>query len=197
MKRVLKKSFFDRPALVVARELMGKYLVRNYRGREVALMITEVEAYDGPDDLASHAGRKRYSKNSVSGRASIMFGPAGRFYIFLTYGMHWMANVVTGPVGYPAAILFRAGSYRDPKTGAEVVVNGPARLAKFLKIDGSFNDRPAARATGLWFEDRGVRIPRSRVAASHRVGVAYAGPIWGEKKWNFKIKNVAGLKVDK
>lgn len=177
-RKILPQSFFDRPTLVVARDLLGKYIVRKYRGHEIAFMITEVEAYDGPDDLASHARRKRYSKDNTVGRASVMFGPAGRFYIFFTYGIHWMANVVVGPVGHPAAILLR---------GADGI-SGPARLTKFLHINNSFNGLSASRTTGLWFEDRGVHIPHSRVVTSRRVGVAYAGPIWGEKKWNFKIK---------
>jgi DNA-3-methyladenine glycosylase len=102
--------------------------------------------------------------------------------------MHWMVNVVTGPKEYPAAILIRGGSYRQPKTGEVVAVNGPARLTRFLKIDGSLNDKPATRATGLWFEDRGVKISGLYVIASKRVGVDYAGPIWAKKEYNFKIK---------
>jgi DNA-3-methyladenine glycosylase len=194
MKLIIKKLFFDRPTLVVAREMLGKYIVRripaigDQHAHQIALMITEVEAYDGPHDLASHASRRRYAKDPKTGRASVMFGEAGRFYMFFTYGMHWMANVVIGPKNYPAAILFRAGSYRDAKTGREISVTGPARFAKFLQLDGSFTGKAASRATGLWFEDRGVAIPRSQVVASKRIGVDYAGPVWAEKEYNFHIK---------
>lgn len=194
MKRILTPSFFNRPTLVVARELLGKYIVRripaigDQHAHQIALMITEVEAYDGPHDLASHASRRRYAKDPKTGRAAIMFGEAGRFYMFFTYGMHWMANVVTGPKNYPAAILFRTGSYRDPKTGREISVIGPARFAKFLRLDGSFTGKAASRATGLWLEDRGVAVPHPQIVGSKRIGVDYAGPVWAEKEYNFRIK---------
>ena len=103
MKKVLAQPFFDRPTLMVARKLLGKYLTRCWRGRTIALMVTEVEAYDGPHDRASHASRGRTPRNYL------MFGEAGRFYVYFTYGMHWLVNIVTGPHGYPAAVLLRAG----------------------------------------------------------------------------------------
>lgn len=182
MRKVLSRSFFDRPTLVVTRELLGKYIVRKYRGRAIALRITEVEAYDGPFDLASHASRGR------TPRASIMFGEPGRWYVYFTYGMHWLVNVVTGPKDYPAAILLRAGSYLDAKTAKEIVVKGPARLTKFLKIDGALNGKRASRKAGLWFEDRGARIDRKKIIAAKRIGVDYAGPIWSVKKYNFTVR---------
>ncbi|HVO28911.1 MAG TPA: DNA-3-methyladenine glycosylase [Candidatus Paceibacterota bacterium] len=181
MATMLTRKFFDRPTLAVARDLPGKYLVREYRGRRIAVMVTEVEAYDGPRDLASHASRGR------TPRTTVMFGPAGYFYIYFTYGMHWLVNVVTGPQDYPAAVLIRAGAYRDPKTRREVFINGPARLTRFLKIDGALNGEPAARAGGLWFEDHGVKVARKDIKIAKRVGVDYAGPVWSEKKYNFKI----------
>ena len=133
MKKILTQESFDRPTLKVAEELLGKYLVRKYRGREIAAMITEVEAYDGPNDLASHASHGRTE------RTKIMFGPPGRWYVYFTYGMHWMLNIVTGPEEYPAAILIRAVEE----------VNGPARTTKFFKVDKQFNGKTASRKTGL------------------------------------------------
>jgi len=144
-------------------------------------MITEVEAYDGPLDRASHAFRGR------TPRTTVMFGPAGVFYVYFTYGMHWMVNAVTGPEGYPAAVLLRAGEYRDLKTGKAIAIKGPARLTKFLGITGAENRLPSARKSGLWFEDRDVRVPRSKIIAAKRVGVDYAGEIWAQKEYNFKI----------
>ncbi len=185
MRTFLSADFFDRPATKVARELLGKYLVRSFpgrggrRGRAVALMITEVEAYDGPRDRASHASRGRTPRNAP------MFGKAGRFYVYFTYGMHWLANVVTGPEGYPAAVLLRAGVSRDPATGEERPLRGPALLARFLGIGKAHCGKPAGRRTGLWFEDRGAKIPPRAIIARRRTGVDYAGPYWAGRKYNF------------
>ena len=171
MRKILPASFFARPTPAVARDLLGKYIVRRWRGREIALMITEVEAYDGPKDRESHASRGRTARNDV------MFGPPGIFYVYFTYGMHWMLNVVTGRRDYPAAVLIRAAGG----------VTGPARLTKFLRVGGAQNKTPAARGTGLWFEDRGVRVPRTAIAAMKRVGVDYAGTTWAEKPLRFMM----------
>ena len=148
----------------------------------MAAMITETEAYDGPRDRASHASRGR------TPRTMPMFGEPGYFYVYFTYGMHWLVNVVTGPVGFPAAVLLRGGVCGAPKAERGRHLDGPARLTKFLKIDGAQNGRPAARRTGLWLEDRGVRIPRRIIIAQKRVGVQYAGPHWAGKKYNFSIR---------
>ncbi len=171
MARVLSAKFFDRSSVVVARELLGKYLVRRYRGRTTALMITEAEAYEGPRDKASHAYRGRTERNAV------MFEGAGRWYVYFIYGMYWMLNVVAGPHGYPAAVLIR---------GVEGAP-GPGRLTKALRIDKGLNGRTAGRASGLWIEDRGVKVPRSRIVRTPRIGVAYAGE-WAAKPYRFFIK---------
>ena len=182
-KRTLPHAFFARPTLAVARGLLGKYIVRKWRGREIALMIPEVAAYDGPHDRASHASRGR------TPRTDVMFGPPGVFYVYFTYGMHWMLNIVTGQREYPAAVLIRAGAYRNPETGALMRVTGPARLTKFLRVSGAQNRMRAGRANGLWFEDRGVRVPRAKIMAGKRVGVDYAGEIWAAKPYNFKMRD--------
>ncbi len=175
-RKILTADFFDRPTVAVARELLGKYIVRRYNGEIAALMITEVEAYDGPKDLASHARR------GVTPRTKIMFGSAGFWYVYFTYGLHWMVNIVTGPKDYPAAILIRAGEKEDGTP-----ISGPARLTKHLHIDRSQNEKAAIKNTGLWIEDRGVTVPRAQIVASKRIGVDYAGEIWAEKKYNFKL----------
>jgi DNA-3-methyladenine glycosylase len=144
-------------------------------------MITEVEAYDGPLDRASHASHGR------TPRTKIMFGPAGQFYVYFTYGMHWLVNIVTGPEDYPAAVLVRAGKYHDAEKREWVAVNGPARLTKFLKITGAQNGKIAGKKTGLWFEDRGTRINRGNIAADKRVGIDYAGPVWKNKLYRFTL----------
>src|SRR3989338_9952334 len=142
MPKILKPQFFNRPALIVAQDLLGKFIVRRYRGQETALMLTEVEAYDGHNDKASHASRGKTERNQV------MFGKAGFWYVYFTYGMHWMLNIVTGPKNYPAAVLIRGTDK----------ITGPARLTRCLKIDKKFNGLLAAKKSGLWIEDRGCKI---------------------------------------
>jgi DNA-3-methyladenine glycosylase len=172
MRKILTQAFFNRPTLTVARELLGKYLVRKISKREITLKISEVEVYAGPHDRASHASRGRTERNKI------MFGPAGIFYIYFTYGIHWMLNIVTGPKNYPAAILIRGT--RE--------ISGPARLTKFLKITGKLNNKPAKPISGLWFEDRGEAIPKNGVKRTPRIGVDYAGPLWAKKLYRFVIK---------
>ncbi len=184
-KKALPLSFFNRPTVVVAKTLLGKYLVRRYRGKTIALMVTEVEAYDGPRDMASHASRGRTPRNEL------MFDEAGHFYVYFTYGMHWLVNIVTGPRGYPAAVLIRAGAYEDSRTGTLCHVHGPARITKFLHIGGALNGKRTSKGNGLWLEDRGVKIPRKAIAARKRIGVDYAGPAWANKKYNFALRDSA------
>src|SRR3989344_6659394 len=127
MRKILFQKFFNRPTLIVAQNLLGKFLARKYRGKEIVLMITEVEAYDGFDDKASHASQGKTKRNKI------MFDSAGKWYVYFTYGMHYMLNIVTGPKNYPAAILIR---------GVEGI-NGPGRVTKQLKIDKIFNNKKA------------------------------------------------------
>ncbi len=172
MKKLIKKEFFERNALVVARELLGKQLVRRLGTREVSVMITEVEAYFGFKDQASHAYRGPTLRNSP------MWGPAGHIYVYFTYGMHWMLNFTVGKAGYPAAILIR---------GVEGAA-GPARLTKLLKIDKRLNGLPLGKKAGLWLEDRGVVVPKSEIKRGPRVGVDYAGP-YKLKPWRFTLRS--------
>jgi DNA-3-methyladenine glycosylase len=181
MRKVLPCYFFNQPTLSVARGLLGKYIVRRWRNGEIALMITEVEAYDGPRDLASHASHGR------TPRTEIMFGEAGYFYVYFVYGMHWLVNVVAGRKDYPAAILIRAGICMDQKTGKKVLVSGPARFTKFLRITGAQNGKLADKKTGLWFEDRGMKIKNRNIVASKRIGVDYAGTVWKNKLYRFNL----------
>ena len=170
-KRVLGASFFDRPTLIVAEDLIGKFLVRSVSGKTVALMITETEAYDGFDDKASHASRGQTPCNTP------MFGKPGTIYVYFTYGMHWMLNIVCGKEAYPAAVLIR---------GVEGVV-GPARLTKALHIDKRLNTLPLSKKSGLWIEDRGVNVSKKDILTTPRIGVHYAGE-WAHKPWRFVLK---------
>ncbi|MEK7149774.1 MAG: DNA-3-methyladenine glycosylase, partial [Patescibacteria group bacterium] len=99
MHKVISQKFFNRPSTAVAKELLGKFLVRKIGNKKIAIIITEVEAYDGFNDKASHASRGKTERNKI------MFEEGGCFYIYFTYGMHYMLNIVTGPKHSPAAIL--------------------------------------------------------------------------------------------
>jgi DNA-3-methyladenine glycosylase len=176
MKRtVLTEEFFDRPTLDVARDLIGKYLVRRVAGTTIAHMIVETEAYDGEKDLACHARSGKTKRNFP------MWEHPGRAYVYFTYGMHWMLNLVTGPHGYPSAVLIR---------GVEGV-SGPARVTKYYKIDNSLNTKKLNRVSGLWIEDRGVVVKKSHIARTPRIGIDYAG-IWAKKPWRFVLKEKPG-----
>jgi DNA-3-methyladenine glycosylase len=172
MRKILKKNFFDRDTKIVAKDLLGKFIVRKIRGKEISAMITETESYDGPHDLASHASKGKTK------RTAVMFGHPGYFYIYLCYGIHYMLNVVTRERDYPAAVLIR---------GLDKAI-GPGRVTNFLKIDKEFNGKPADKNSGLWFEDRGLKIPIRKIIKTPRIGVGYAGPVWSLKKFRFLIK---------
>ena len=171
MRKVLEKEFFNRDTKTVARELLGKFLVRKIGSKEVAKMITETEAYNGPKDQASHAFRGLTKRNQV------MFGLPGYLYIYLCYGMYYMLNISTREAGFPAGVLIR---------GVEGF-NGPGKLTRFFKIDKKSYGKQAEKSYGLWFEDRGIRIPKNKIKNTPRIGVNYAGPIWSAKKLRFTL----------
>jgi DNA-3-methyladenine glycosylase len=171
---ILPPDFYARPALVVARELIGKTLVRKIGDSILTETITETEAYIGPQDKACHAHRGQTPRNAV------MFGPGGYWYVYFIYGMHWMLNIVTNEDGFPSAVLFRAA-------GSLI---GPGRLTRKLQIDRSLNGLPAKRASGLWIEDHGVTFPARSIHRTPRIGVAYAGE-WAHKPYRFLVDGQA------
>jgi DNA-3-methyladenine glycosylase len=167
----LPATFFERRTAKVARDLLGKQLVRSRGNITRAFVITETEAYEGPHDLASHASRGR------TPRTEVMFGPAGHFYVYRIYGLHWMLNVATGPVGEAGAVLIRSVAG----------IEGPGRVGAGLAINGAFNGRKAEPVTGLWFAPSRAPVARLRVATTPRIGVDYAGPVWSRKKLRFVL----------
>ncbi|HLD22205.1 MAG TPA: DNA-3-methyladenine glycosylase [Patescibacteria group bacterium] len=173
---ILQPALFERNTLCVAKELLGKVLVCKTRGKEQRAMITEVEAYDGPNDKASHASK------GLTPRTAVMFGPAGVWYVYLVYGMHYMLNIVTGEVGYPAAVLIRG-----VKTSQGIDIIGPARVTKYLGITKAFNTTPATTKTGLWIEDAGKTVYKKNIKATPRIGVHYAGFVWANKPYRFLL----------
>jgi len=170
------RELLSRPVLDVAPRLLGATL----RHGEVAVRLTEVEAYDGPDDPGSHAYRGRTPRNAV------MFGPPGYLYVYFTYGMHFCCNVVCGPEGSPSAVLLRAGEIvegvelaRQRRSGApdRDLARGPARLCQALAIGREENgadlaSRPLTLVPGT---------PDGAVSTGPRVGLRDAP----DRPWRF------------
>ncbi|MFH9862698.1 DNA-3-methyladenine glycosylase [Streptomyces sp. NPDC017202] len=148
----LPRTFFERPVLEVAPDLLGRLVVRTTPDGPITLRLTEVEAYDGPNDPGSHAFRGRTARNSV------MFGPPGHVYVYFTYGMWHCMNLVCGPEGAASGVLLRAGeviggteqarrrrlSARDDRELAK----GPARLATALDVDRTLDGTDACAPGG-------------------------------------------------
>jgi len=182
MKKILQQIFFDRPTLIIAQELLGKFLVRKSGKKEIAGMITETEAYIGLEDKASHASRGRTK------RTEVMFGNPGYWYVYLVYGMYNCLNIVTERERYPAAILIRSVCLLPFHYDRQnMAVNGPGRVCKYFQVDKRFNKRPAELKTGLWIEDRGVRLNPKKIKKGKRVGVDYARS-WKNKHWRFYLE---------
>lgn len=167
------KVFQQKKTVALARWLLGKHLVRRFPdGVTDARLITETEAYSGERDQACHARAGR------TDRTDVMYGPGGVWYVYLCYGIHEMLNLVVGPADWPAAILIR---------GVDGAI-GPGRVTKSLAIDRRLNRASATEeSSGLWIEDRGVRVPARLVTRTPRIGVDYAGPIWSLKHWRFTV----------
>ena len=171
----LPPSFFERPTLEVARDLIGKGLVSGTETGWTVRAIHEVEAYDGPDDRACHAHRGRTPRNEV------LFGPAGRWYVYLCYGIHWLANVVAGPEGYPAAVLLRGAREFD----------GPGKLTKGIGLTGEVNRLAAAPPCSFYIADASP-VPGNRIRRTPRIGVDYAGAAWAKKPYRFVADTLSG-----
>ena len=169
----LTRKFFGRSTLIVARELLGKVIVRRIGNQKLSIRITETEAYIGEKDLASHARFGRTKRNAV------MYGHAGVWYPYFIYGMHWMLNVTTEELDAPAAVLIRAGVFVE----ADAPIKGPGTLTKTLRVDGSYYGK-SATSGDLYIEDRGEQ-PK-KIVRTPRIGIDYAGA-YKNKKWRFVI----------
>lgn len=169
---VLPVVFFNRPAAEVARDLVGMTIVRRLGAKLVKAAIVETEAYVGEHDLACHSSKGR------TARTEVMFGPAGRLYIYRIYGLHWMLNIVTGEPGEAAAVLVRSIEG----------ITGPGRVAAALGIDASLNGLAALPPAGLWFEQAARPVNPRRITRTPRIGIDYAGAHWAAKKLRFVLK---------
>jgi len=188
MPATLPRSFYSRSTLDVASDLLGKVLVRRLGRRNLAGKIVETEAYVGPNDLACHASKGH------TPRTSVMFGPPGYAYVYMIYGFDFCLNVVTEPLGYPAAVLIRAVEplenldlMRRLRNNAERETNiasGPGKLCMAMSIDKQLNGADLLCAT-IRIEDR--KLDSGPIGASPRVGVDYAGE-FKDKPWRFYLE---------
>ena len=164
----LNESFYCKDVLQVAPALIGKFLVVKNDHKTHNIMITEVEAYRGEEDLACHASKGRTS------RTEVMYHPGGKIYVYLIYGMYWILNFVTGKVDDPQAVLIRGIEGFD----------GPGKLSRELQIDGTFYGENLCHSDRIWVEDRNYT---AEIKTSARIGIEYAGEPWISKPWRFFI----------
>jgi len=170
---VLLPSFFQRDAVTVTEALLGQTLCRRLPdGRMVRYVLTELEAYVGPEDLACHASKGK------TARTAVMFEPGGVCYVYLCYGIHWMLNFVTGGREHPAAILVRGISG----------IHGPGRVTKALAVDRALNAEALLPENGLWVEHSGVVASAQAYDRLPRVGIDYAGEQWRDAPLRYVLK---------
>jgi DNA-3-methyladenine glycosylase len=205
----LPRSFYLRPTLTVAQDLLGKYFVRKSDGESLTGMIVEVEAYLGLKDPASHTYRGKTKRNEV------MFKKGGHLYVYFIYGMHFCANIVTEEEGIGHAVLLRA---IEPVKGIEIMrksrgfeklynkapallhrgatqalgstkknrdlnlTNGPAKLCEALNIQREQNGRDLL-GNEIYITE-GMPVKESQILSSNRIGIAQAK----EKRWRFYLK---------
>jgi DNA-3-methyladenine glycosylase len=185
-------SYYLNPDVIfLAKDLLGKVLFTEIAGEVTAGIIVETEAYFGIQDKASHAyGGRR------TARTETMYSAGGVSYVYLCYGIHHLFNIVTSVEGEPHAVLIRAIA---PLVGKEImeirrnmpsdkpaISSGPGSAAKALGIDLSFNEKDLT-AEEIWIEDHGIRYVPEQIAATPRVGVAYAGED-ATLPWRFFVK---------
>ena len=189
---ILKKSFYKKDTITVARELLGKILVHESREGKTTGKIVETEAYQGPEDCAAHSsGGRRTARNEV------MYGKKGHAYVYFIYGLYYCFNVTAGNVpGKPEAVLFRA---LEPVAGEEIMAkhrskqvkflnltNGPSKLCMAMGISKTQN-KADLTTSSLYIEDAPL-IPPTCIVETTRIGVDYSGD-WKNKPWRFYIRN--------
>ncbi len=188
--KILARSFYDRDTVDVAKDLLGKILVRKIGGNIISGIIVETEAYRYKDDPASH------TYGGMTERNKVMFGPVGRAYVYFTYGMHYCVNAVARSSDYEAgAVLIRS---LVPKKGMDFMsrqrktrdisnlTNGPAKLTQALKITKKEYGEDLTKRSSLYVIE-GLEVKKSEILSGPRIGIKKAN----EKMWNFKIaKNV-------
>jgi DNA-3-methyladenine glycosylase len=180
MPQALAREFFERPVVQVAPDMLGAVITH----AGVSVRLTEVEAYDGPNDPGSHAYRGPTPRNRT------MFGPPGHLYVYFSYGIHWCANVVCGPDGTASALLLRAGEVVDGATlarrrrgdsvAARDLARGPARLTQALGLDRTHDGADLLNGS---IEVRRPAAPPPAARTGPRVGLREAA----DRPWRFWI----------
>jgi DNA-3-methyladenine glycosylase len=187
---IIARSFYDRDTVDVAKDLLGKTLVRKIDGNIISGIISETEAYRYKDDPASH------TYGGMTERNKAMFGPVGRAYVYFTYGMHYCVNAVARSPDYEAgAVLIRS---LVPKKGIDFMVhqrktrdisnltNGPAKLTQALMITKKEYGEDLTKRSNLYVID-GLKIKKSQILSGPRIGIKKAN----DKMWNFKIAKIS------
>ena len=186
---ILEPVWFSRPTCVVAADLIGKVLCRQLTDSDgkqkiLRMRISETEAYIGEGDAACHA-----HAGTRTARTEIMYNQGGVFYVYLTYGIHHMLNLVSGPAESPEAVLIRAGFFTEdserlldeqllsadkPLSPLKEIkqLAGPGKLTKHLQINRDLYGEPITPASEVWIEDDGCQPP---ISLRPRIGIDYAG----------------------
>lgn len=193
MSYKLPRSFYERDDVVqISRDLIGKFLYTEINGIQTSGMIVETEAYNGRTDRASHA-----YPNVKTARTKTMYGPPGKAYVYLCYGIHHLFNVVTNKEGMADAVLIRAieprkgldemMQRRDRAKADEILSNGPGKLSQALGIKTD-HDKEDLMGKKIWIEDRNIEVAENQVVSGARVGVDYAGED-ANLPWRFVLKD--------
>ena len=190
MEKLLNREFYLQNAEIVAKELLGKYIVREYEGKKIVCKIVETEAYIGPEDKACHAYNNRCTE-----RTKVMFEDGGKAYIYFIYVMYYCLNIVVEREGKPEAVLIRGiepvenieeiKRNRSIKSKKEQdLTNGPGKLCTALKIDKSLNGYDITRKGELYITE-GEEI--EEIITAKRINIDYAEE-YRDKHWRFYIK---------
>lgn len=189
----LPPAFYNRDDVVqVSRDLIGKFLCTHINGIQTSGMIVETEAYKGKTDRASHA-----FPDVRTNRTETMYGPSGRAYVYLCYGIHHLFNVVTNQEGEADAVLIRAVKpvsglaemlrRRNRNKVEPSISNGPGKLSEALGIKTA-HDKISLQSDELWIEDRNIEVSEPNILSGKRIGVGYAGED-ANLPWRFLLKD--------
>ena len=184
MSERLERQFYTRGTLQVAKELLGKKLVKG----DKAGFIVETEAYIGPQDKAAH-----FYQGKKTERNKVAFKQGGFIYIYLCYGIHWMLNITTDQEK-PECVLVRAlepvdeeaRKLSERKEGSQLCCNGPGKLTDWMNLNKDFYGEDLVESERLWLEE-GKEIEKDRIVSGPRIGIDYAEE-WVDKEWRFYVK---------